>query len=79
MKLKNKGLQRGKSFARSRFHNIFFKGLNQEFVSKIYFNRSILLYFSENCFGKAKKSQKVIIGRTFFEVTRHCSGNNSEF
>jgi len=66
MKLKNTGLQRGKSFTRSRFHNIFFKGLNQEFVSKIYLKRSILLYFSENCFGKTKKSQKVIIGMTFF-------------
>ncbi|SVA63084.1 uncharacterized protein METZ01_LOCUS115938 [marine metagenome] len=31
MKLKNTGLQRGKLFARSRVHNIFFKGLNQYF------------------------------------------------
>jgi len=66
MKLKNTRLQRGKLFTRSRVHNIIFKGLNQDFVSKIYLKRSILLYLSENCFGKAKKSQKVINGRTFF-------------
>ena len=57
----------------------FFQRIESGFLTKIYFNRTILLYFSENCFGKSKKPQKVIIGRTFFELTRRCSRNNSEF
>ena len=34
MKLKYTGLQRGKLFARSRIHNIVFKGLNKGFLIK---------------------------------------------
>ena len=57
----------------------FFQRIESGFLIKIYFDRPILLYFSENCFGKSKKFQKFIIGRTFLKYLAAVKGTTASF
>ena len=62
-KLKKNKVSRGKLFPRSCDKNLFWKNKLRISAKKISLNKTILQYFSENCFEKIKNSQqKKLVG-----------------